>query len=117
MIDKNIQKEIMKEALEKYGVEPQFSQLQEECAELIVAVNKLRRKGLFKLDDNHIGDLIKYITYNPHDSTIDDPIIDFYSELADVEIMTQQLKLMIDNKLFEEVKSKKLERLQSRLRG
>jgi NTP pyrophosphatase (non-canonical NTP hydrolase) len=36
-------KEIYRLALDKYGVESQLNQLQEECAELIVAVNKHRR--------------------------------------------------------------------------
>jgi NTP pyrophosphatase (non-canonical NTP hydrolase) len=35
--------EIYRLALDKYGVEIQLNQLQEECAELIVAVNKHRR--------------------------------------------------------------------------
>jgi NTP pyrophosphatase (non-canonical NTP hydrolase) len=35
--------ELYELALDKYGVENQLNQLQEECAELIVAVNKHRR--------------------------------------------------------------------------
>lgn len=111
MIDKNIQIEIMTEALEKYGVEPQMNQLQEECAELIVAVNKLRRKGFFKLADIDFKNLI-----NCNSSDINESIYNFHSELADVEIMIEQIKLMANNKLIEEIKSKKLKRLFLKLR-
>lgn len=59
-------KELYEEALEKWGFYPQLNQLQEECAELIVACNKLRRKG----------------------EEAKPMMID---ELADVVIMTQQI--------------------------
>jgi len=112
MIDKNMQIAIMNEALEKYGVEPQMNQLAEECAELNISVNKLRRKGLFKLSDIDFKKLIK------SSSSLDIKVINnFYSELADVEIMVQQMKLMINNELFEEIKSNNLEELHLRLKG
>jgi NTP pyrophosphatase (non-canonical NTP hydrolase) len=58
--------EILKKAIDTYGVYHQLNQLQEECAELIVAVNKCRRNNFVDLD----------------------PLVD---EIADVVIMHNQI--------------------------
>ena len=58
--------EILEKAVNTYGLENQLNQLQEECAELIVAVNKTRRCNFIDLD----------------------PLVD---EIADVTIMMEQI--------------------------
>lgn len=89
--EKDERKQLYIEAIEKYGIEAQFNQLQEECAELIVSVNKLRRKG-------------KEVEY----LTID--------ELADVFIMVEQITFAMDveNKVQERIDFK-INRLKTRL--
>jgi NTP pyrophosphatase (non-canonical NTP hydrolase) len=78
-------------ALEKWGFEPQLNQLQEECAELIVACNKLRRKG-------------------------EDAKPLMIDELADVVIMTQQIIYAMEvEKEVEERMNFKLKRIGERL--
>ena len=42
--------EILQKAVDTYGINNQLNQLQEECAELIVAVNKYRRTPFDNLD-------------------------------------------------------------------
>lgn len=76
-------KELYEEALEKWGFDPQLNQLQEECAELIVACNKLRRKG----------------------EEAKPMMID---ELADVVIMTQQIiqAMGVEQEVDERIKFK-----------
>ena len=79
------------QALEKWGFEPQLNQLQEECAELIVACNKLRRKG-------------------------EDAKPLMIDELADVVIMTQQIIYAMEvEKEVEERMNFKLKRIGERL--
>jgi hypothetical protein len=79
------------QALEKWGFEPQLNQLQEECAELIVACNKLRRKG----DEAR-------------------PLM--IDELADVVIMTQQIiyAMRVETEVDERIDFK-LNRIRERL--
>lgn len=55
-----------------YGIENQLDQLQEECGELIAAVNHSRRQG--RLSD------------------------EFWEEIADVRIMLKQFETLIDQK-------------------
>jgi NTP pyrophosphatase (non-canonical NTP hydrolase) len=58
--------ETLEKAIDTYGLDNQLNQLQEECAELIVSVNKIRRCNFVDLDD----------------------LVD---ELADVTIMMEQI--------------------------
>ena len=64
---------VMQDALDKWGVEGQVGQTVEECAELIVALQK-------------------YINREPSPGAIDD-IVD---EIADVEMMLAQMRLVLD---------------------
>lgn len=62
--------DVFEKAIEKWGPESQMGMLQEECAEAIVAVNKLFRKGILNREaENHLCE-----------------------ELADVEIMCRQMR-------------------------
>jgi NTP pyrophosphatase (non-canonical NTP hydrolase) len=87
----NDSKILYSQALTKWGFEPQLNQLQEECAELIVACNKLRRKG-----------------EEARPLMID--------ELADVVIMTQQIiyAMEVENEVEERINFK-LNRIGERL--
>ncbi|MCK9463121.1 MAG: hypothetical protein M0R80_26155 [Proteobacteria bacterium] len=77
---------LLKSALDRWGIESQMDMLQEECAELIVAVNKVkRRKG--------------------------DAIPNFLEEIADVEIMIAQMREYWGNEKIDDWKKEKLRRL------
>lgn len=81
-------------AIEKYGENSQLDMAIEECAELIQAINKCRR-SLFAT--NKIDDLA--------------------SEIADVEIMIEQLKIIFAfRQSVQEHKNAKIERLKNRLK-
>jgi len=79
--------EIYRKAFRKWGSHNQVGILQEECAELIVASSKWFRG--------------------------DSPAFEygFIEELADVEIMIEQMKLIIDQNKFNEIKTTKIKRL------
>lgn len=63
--------ERLKQIADHYGLDEQLNMLQEECAELIQAVSKYRRK-------EQLGDL--------------------YEEMTDVKIMLQQVDYLLDKK-------------------
>jgi NTP pyrophosphatase (non-canonical NTP hydrolase) len=75
-------------AVDKWGNKNQLDMLVEECAELISAVNKLRR--------GRIG------------------MPEFFDEISDVEIMLGQMRCIFDTNKIDEVKRKKLIRLAER---
>lgn len=91
--------ELYKKALREWGNDSQINLAVEECAELIKVLMK------------HGRDL--------NGSTLDEIL----EELADVEIMVEQMKLIFDYKehsalkmsVFEFIKKRKLERLEKRL--
>lgn len=90
-------KRIFRQSLEKYGKEPQCRQLMEECAELIKATNKMLRYADRPAEPEYYANLIE--------------------EIADVEIMLYQLKVMFnvsDDEVFK-VKIQKAKREQERL--
>ena len=79
-------------AIAKWGRTSQIDMLQEECAELIVAINKYKR--------NNVGTTEAVL-----------------EEIADVEIMIDQIKVLLEaNELRVDVfKEKKIERLKDML--
>lgn len=79
------------EAIERFGAELQMRMVQEECAELIAAINQFTRGRL--------------------------GILALAEEVADVEIMCGQMRLIVGHGAVEEVKKSKLERLAERVRG
>lgn len=83
-MDKN---ELYIEAIRLWGIIPQFDQLVEECAETIVAMNHLKR-GKPDAEDELLG------------------------ELADLEIMIEQMKFIFGEERIETKKYDKLKRLQ-----
>lgn len=84
--------EIYKLALDKWGIEAQIGMLNEECGELLSAVNKFNRSRCSRDD--------------------------VLTELADVSIMVEQLSLIYGgyDKFLEE-RDKKLTRLLKRING
>lgn len=99
---------ILQEAINKYGANNQLDMVIEECAELIKAINKVKRNDL--LADNFIMSPI-----NDKQITV---LFDLTSEIADVEIMIQQIKLMLPetfNQAIKISKERKIERLNNRL--
>jgi len=85
-------KKIYEKAVEHWGIEAQVKVATEECAELIVALCKINR------------------TVNGSS------IVDVLEEIADVEIMLEQLKVIYDHdNLVPELKKKKLKRVKDRL--
>ena len=87
---------IYQEALNQWGMDAQINMAIEEMAELISALQHYRRLEKWE-----------------HHATLDDVT----DEIADVEIMIQQLKLMfgISNLHLFEIKEKKLERVKKLL--
>ena len=76
-----------------YGTRPQLAQLQEECAELIVACSKVLRYG-----------------YSDQASE------ELTEELADVEIMCQQIRYLFGcNKEVDSIKENKIRRKLERI--
>lgn len=76
-------------AVEKFGPESQINMAIEECAELINALCKLRR--------DRVG------------------TIDVVTEIADVQIMCEQLAYMFGEQTVSDERKRKIERLQKRL--
>ncbi|MFQ9253423.1 MAG: hypothetical protein ACLR3W_04015 [Faecalibacillus intestinalis] len=91
-----IKEQVFKQSIEIYGKEAQSRQVMEECAELIQAVNKMLRYEDRPAEPEYYANLIE--------------------EIADVEIMLYQLKVMfnIDDEVFK-VKIQKAKREKERL--
>ena len=91
-------KHTFNQSIIKYGKEPQCRQLMEECAELIQAVNKMLRYEDRPAEPEYYANLIE--------------------EIADVEIMLYQLKVMfnIDDDQVFAFKVEKAKREQDRLK-
>lgn len=81
---------ILTQAAQHFGKESQMRALQEECAELIVAVN------------HHLRGKI--------------PVIALYDELADVQIMLDQMGSFFHAPHIEAIRQSKIRRLADRIR-
>ena len=79
-------KALLRKAIETFGVDSQIGMLQEECAEAIQAVNKVRRGQRGAVD--HLCE-----------------------EVADVLIMCEQMKVALPEATIEFYYNEKLERL------
>ena len=87
----NEQMDVYIDAIKKYGSDNQVNMLYEETEELIVAISKYRR--------------------NPCEETI----TNVQEEIADVQIMIDQMKLIFGKKYIEEFIEKKTTRLKNRI--
>ena len=95
-------KEILSQAVETYGLEAQVDMLIEEMAELTVALNKMKRKGLLLKDQTFVCDGGE--SYN-----------NLHEEFADVQIVMAQLQPLLDPILLSNCRNFKLKRLNHRL--
>lgn len=90
-------RELLKRIIKTYGIENQMMQCIEEMAELTQAINKYRR------------------------AEFSDSCIDAYNlvieEIADVQIMIEQMRWMFDGAAVDKVIAEKLERMRGRLDG
>lgn len=90
------QQEILKKAVEHYGKEAQLRQLQEECAELIVAINHYLRDKNEKNKNNLL------------------------EEIADISVMFEQLPYILENgddmERIRTIKREKVARLRKRIK-
>ena len=87
---------LYRKAIDKWGKEAQVDMIIEECAELILALQKLRRAD---------------------DEDYDLCICDVWEEIADVEIMLGQARLLFNpnGNAIDSFKARKIERLKQRL--
>lgn len=85
------EKSLYDKAIKKWGVDSQVYMAYEEMGELLSAINKLLRKRV----------------------TVDDVI----TEIADVQIMTEQLALIFGQDKVSTEKDRKLKRLEERLKN
>lgn len=105
----NTQKDICKDAIITFGTQKQLDQAIEEFAELIQVINKCKRNGL-------IGPLC---IIHPIDSP--KGLETFHAlagEIADCEIMLEQIKMLLPPVGLEAIqitKERKLDRLQGRI--
>ena len=88
---------IYREMIARYGTEAQLDHAVEECAEFIVAVQKLRRAIKNEPEKMH----------DRHEDVIE--------EIADVFIMMEQAKLCVGEEGVKAMERKKLTRLSQRI--
>lgn len=88
IMERQFHEDVTNESIARWGPIGQVNQTQEECAELIVALNKH-----FRRDHNTVSEF------------------DVASELADVEIMSACMRKIVSSGLIESEKRSKLERL------
>ncbi len=86
------EKDLYKECVEAWGVESQLTQTIQECAELIFAITKLTVKGKSAKTINAVRE-----------------------EIADVELMVNQIKHIFNESEVERFKQKKIKRIRARL--
>lgn len=95
------EQEIYQTALEKFGIEAQIGQLHEEIGELMVAISKAKR---------YSGD-------NEAEKSLSE--LNVLQEIADVEIMLEQIKIVFNKEKFwdfESIKKDKLCKLEGYLK-
>lgn len=80
---------VLKRAIRSYGQEAQMAVVQEECAELIVAISHFLRRR------------------------VDDKVV--IEEIADVQVMVNQMKIMFGAEAVQKVYEEKVLRLSGRL--
>jgi NTP pyrophosphatase (non-canonical NTP hydrolase) len=101
---------ILESAIQVYGISNQLDMAVEECAELIQAINKIKRN--FTIDE------IKNIKNGSHVfKSTEDALIynNVCSEIADVKIMLYQLEKIFDKKNIDIAEERKLIRLEENI--
>lgn len=102
------QTSVVKKAIRKHGTIKQMDMCIEECAELIQAINKMKRIA---------GDDVFFPLYPIplHSRLYSKTYFDLCSEVADVKIMLAQLELMLSSEAIQLSLERKIERLENRL--
>jgi NTP pyrophosphatase (non-canonical NTP hydrolase) len=109
-IEENDKDIVLDSAIQVYGISNQLDMAIEECAELIQAINKIKRN--FTIDE------IKNIKNGNHIfKSTEDAIVynNVCSEIADVKIMLYQLEKIFDKNNIDISEERKLIRLEERL--
>ena len=102
-------KQILGDSISKHGVPFQLELLAEECAELIVAINKCKRMGLIK----------DWGIPRPNSEHLVAEIASFsnlHEEIADVSIMIDKMNIILNPALIQSFKESKLKRLENLLK-
>ena len=92
-----IETTLLQQAIDKWGANAQIDMIIEECAELILALQKMKRN--YGKDFAHDEELLKSVC----------------DEVADVRIMTEQAQLLFDKELIHARVDYKMNRLRERL--
>lgn len=90
---------ILRQVIDKFGLDYQLAKVQEECAELIQAISKLKRAG----NSDHPGRTAKAAMNN------------LMEEAADVQIMLDQIRIMYPSHAYDTIRAQKIARLQKRM--
>ena len=93
---KIIDTKILQQTIDKWGAENQTEMIIEECSELILALQKMKRSK--KQNSEKI-------------------LMDVCDEIADVIIMTKTAELLFDKELIEERVEFKMNRIKNKLDG
>lgn len=92
---------IIEKAVETFGIDCQIEMLVEECSEVILAVQKLKRKSHYQ-----------YYPVTPQELHSYENI---HEELADLSIMLDQMKVIFSVEKIMAYRSEKLARLEQRI--
>lgn len=103
----NYMMDILECALLKGGVLLQLDMAVEECAELIQAINKIKRAGLVSYEIAKPCNRMDLKSTEAYDNLC--------GEVADVKIMIAQMELMLDKERFITALDLKIERLKTKL--
>lgn len=91
---------ILRQVIDKFGLDYQLAIVQEECAELIQAISKLKRAG----NSDHPGRTAKAAMNN------------LMEEAADVQIMLDQIRIMYPSHAYDTIRTQKIARLEKRMK-
>ena len=93
-----MEKSIYQMSVEKWGEESQFNQMMEECAELIVAINKYKR-----FNDGERKQTEQQVMFN------------LFEEIADVKICIEQLEYILGKEKIDEVYKQKMQKFLNKI--
>jgi hypothetical protein len=114
-----MRKEVLERAITTYGVHAQMDMATEECAELIQAINKLKRKTPKSVLDRNLSSGNKHLfCIPPHEHTdvaYSQAYFGLCSEVADVKIMLTQLEMILSKEAIDLSVERKIDRLEERL--
>ena len=95
-----MEENIFKMSVEKWGVQSQYDQMTEECAELIVAINKYKR-----------------FLCGEKKQTEEEVMFNLLEEIADVKICVQQLEYILGADKVEKVYNQKMQKFLSQIKS